>query len=60
MGVPIEPLALLIAVEILPDIIRTMGNVSMDVAATATVAKRSGFEADETHSREDRLLEEGA
>ena len=60
MGVPIEPLALLIAVEILPDIIRTLGNVSMDVAATATVAKRSGFEADETTSREDRLLEEGA
>lgn len=60
MGVPIEPLALLIAVEILPDIIRTLGNVSMDVAATATVAKRSGFEAEETTSREDRLLEEGA
>ena len=39
MGVPIEPLALLIAVEVLPDIIRTMGNVSMDVAATATVAQ---------------------
>jgi Na+/H+-dicarboxylate symporter len=60
MGVPFEPLALLIAVEILPDIIRTMGNVSMDVAATATVAKRSGYQAEETTSREDRLLEEGA
>ncbi len=60
MGLPIEPLALLIAVEVLPDLIRTLGNVSMDVAATATVAKRSGFEADETTSREDRLLEEGA
>lgn len=60
MGVPIEPLALLIAVEVLPDLIRTLGNVSMDVAATATVAKRSGFEEDEATSREDRLLEEGA
>ncbi|HEX8191486.1 MAG TPA: cation:dicarboxylase symporter family transporter, partial [Allosphingosinicella sp.] len=38
MGVPIEPLLLLIAVETLPDIVRTTGNVSMDVAATATVA----------------------
>lgn len=41
MGVPIEPLALLVAVETLPDIMRTMGNVAMDVAATATVAKHS-------------------
>ena len=61
MGVPIEPLALLIAVEILPDIVRTLGNVSMDVAATATVARRSGFEADRRRTaEEDRLLEEGA
>jgi len=60
MGLPIEPLALLIAVEVVPDIVRTMGNVSMDVAATAVVAKRSGFEAGESTSREDRLLEEGA
>jgi len=37
MGVPIEPLALLIAVEILPDIVRTLGNVSMDVAVTTAV-----------------------
>ncbi len=44
----------------LPDLVRTLGNVSMDVAATATVAKRSGFEADDATSREDQLLEEGA
>jgi proton glutamate symport protein len=60
MGLPIEPLALLIAVEVLPDIVRTLGNVSMDVAATVVVAKRSGFEAGESDSREDRLLGEGA
>jgi proton glutamate symport protein len=60
MGLPIEPLALLIAVEVLPDIVRTLGNVSMDVAATATVAKRSGFEGDEAVSEQDKLLEEGA
>jgi Na+/H+-dicarboxylate symporter len=34
MGVPIEPLALLIAVETIPDIFRTVGNVTMDVAVT--------------------------
>ncbi len=37
MGVPIEPLALLLAVETLPDIMRTMGNVSMDVAVTTVI-----------------------
>ncbi|HJQ16228.1 MAG TPA: cation:dicarboxylase symporter family transporter [Allosphingosinicella sp.] len=39
MGVPIEPLALLIAVEVLPDIIRTVGNVTMDVAVTLVAAR---------------------
>nr|WP_255528367.1 cation:dicarboxylase symporter family transporter [Qipengyuania sp. YIM B01966] len=37
MGVPVEPLALLVAVEMLPDIVRTVGNVTQDVAlATAS------------------------
>lgn len=59
MGVPIAPLALLVAVETLPDIMRTLGNVSADVAATAVVAKRAGFE-DEPQTEEDQLLERGA
>jgi len=37
MGVPIEPLALLVAVEMLPDIMRTLGNVSMNVAVASAV-----------------------
>jgi len=37
MGVPVEPLALLVAVEMLPDIMRTIGNVTMDVAVTTAV-----------------------
>lgn len=37
MGVPLEPLALLVAVEMLPDIMRTVGNVTMDVALVAVV-----------------------
>lgn len=40
MGAPVGPLALLVAVEVLPDIIRTLGNVTMDVAVTATVDRR--------------------
>ncbi|CAN5567047.1 dicarboxylate/amino acid:cation symporter [soil metagenome] len=42
MGVPIEPLALLVAVETFPDLFRTLGNVTMDIAVTVTIAARSG------------------
>lgn len=42
MGVPLEPLALLVAVEMIPDLVRTVGNVTMDVAATSAIARRSG------------------
>jgi Na+/H+-dicarboxylate symporter len=41
MGVPVAPLALLIAVEMLPDIVRTVGNATMDVAVAATVDRRT-------------------
>ena len=37
MGVPVAPLGLLVAVEMLPDLMRTLGNVVMDVALTATI-----------------------
>ncbi|MBK7284769.1 MAG: cation:dicarboxylase symporter family transporter [Sphingomonadales bacterium] len=40
MGVPVEPLGLLIAVETFPDIFRTLGNVTMDMVVTATVDER--------------------
>jgi Na+/H+-dicarboxylate symporter len=42
MGVPLEPLALLVAVEMIPDLVRTVGNVTMDVAATITAARGQG------------------
>ncbi|WP_095011849.1 dicarboxylate/amino acid:cation symporter [Tsuneonella mangrovi] len=44
MGVPVAPLALLVAVEMLPDIMRTVGNVTMDVAL-ATAVDRSRQES---------------
>ncbi len=37
LGVPIAPLGLLVAVEMIPDIFRTVGNVTLDVALTAVV-----------------------
>ena len=42
IGVPVEPLALLIAVETIPDIFRTLGNVMHDVAVTGTVSRQTG------------------
>ena len=39
MGLPVEPLAILIAVETFPDIVRTLGNVTMDVAVTGAAAR---------------------
>jgi len=39
MGVPLTPLGLLIAVETIPDIFRTLGNVSSNLALTATVTR---------------------
>src|SRR5204862_1886864 len=60
LGLPIEPLPLLIAVEALPDLMRTLGNVSMDFAATATIAHRSGLGSVDADTEEDVLLKEGA
>ena len=37
LGVPIAPLGLLVAVEMVPDIFRTVGNVTLDVAVTTVV-----------------------
>jgi proton glutamate symport protein len=42
MGIPLEPLALLVAIETFPDIMRTLGNVTMDVAVTGTIARAEG------------------
>jgi Na+/H+-dicarboxylate symporter len=39
MGVPIEALGLFVAVETVPDLFRTVGNVTMDVAVTTGVAR---------------------
>ena len=47
MGLPIEPLALLIAVEVIPDIFRTVSNVTMDVAVTGAVARGTRDEVPE-------------
>ncbi len=41
MGIPIEPLALLVAVEMLPDIMRTVGNVTMNVALASFVNREN-------------------
>jgi len=39
MGLPIAPLGLLLAVDTIPDVFATIGNVSADLAATSIVAR---------------------
>lgn len=42
MGLPTDPLGLLLAVDTIPDAVATVGNVTGDLAATAVVARRTG------------------
>jgi Na+/H+-dicarboxylate symporter len=46
MGVPVAVLPLLLAVELVPDIFRTLGNVTADLAVTAIMSKRLELESD--------------
>ena len=45
MGVPVAALPLLLAVELLPDIFRTLGNVTADLAVTKLIAQRLKLES---------------
>lgn len=45
MGVPIAPLGLLVAIETFPDLVRTLGNVTMDLATTTVLGRTRGAEA---------------
>ncbi|WP_313668701.1 cation:dicarboxylate symporter family transporter [Sandarakinorhabdus sp.] len=40
MGVPIAVLPVLLAVELVPDVFRTLGNVTADLAVTAILGRR--------------------
>jgi Na+/H+-dicarboxylate symporter len=39
MGLPLEPLALLLAVDTIPDVFATVGNVSADLTASSVVSR---------------------
>jgi Na+/H+-dicarboxylate symporter len=52
MGVPPQAYALLIAVEIVPDLFRTVGNVVADISATTIVARRADPVAAPAHAKE--------
>ncbi|HPN80387.1 cation:dicarboxylase symporter family transporter [Dokdonella sp.] len=45
MGLPLEPLGLLLAVDTIPDVFATVGNVSADLTSSAIVGKGHGDEA---------------
>jgi len=44
MGLPIEPLGLLLAVDTIPDVFATVGNVSADLVASSLVARGTRHE----------------
>ncbi|HEX7111799.1 MAG TPA: cation:dicarboxylase symporter family transporter [Mizugakiibacter sp.] len=44
MGVPVGPLGLMLAVDTLPDVFATVGNVTADMAAATVVARRAAEE----------------
>jgi len=52
IGAPITPLGLLVAVETLPDIMRTVGNVTWDLATTIWLSRK----AEAPHSTADETL----
>ena len=63
VGIPVAPLGLLVAVETLPDIFRTLGNAQTDVAvATAVHAQshRGGLPAQDTSAVGQALRNERA
>jgi Na+/H+-dicarboxylate symporter len=41
MGVPVAPLGLMLAVDTLPDVFATLGNVTADLGVTSVVARQS-------------------
>lgn len=44
LHLPVEPLGILLAVDTIPDVFATVGNVTADLTATSVVAKRSPAE----------------
>jgi len=48
MGLPIEPLGVLLAVDTIPDVFCTIGNTTGDMTATSIVARHSGPQADDS------------
>jgi Na+/H+-dicarboxylate symporter len=54
IGAPTVPLGLLVAVETMPDIVRTLGNVMWDIATTVTLARGERTPTDEA----DMILED--
>ncbi|MEO8367550.1 MAG: dicarboxylate/amino acid:cation symporter [Pseudoxanthomonas sp.] len=48
MGLPIAPLGLLLAVDTIPDVFATVGNVTADLTATSIVSRQAGKDASST------------
>jgi Na+/H+-dicarboxylate symporter len=50
LGLPIDLLPILLAVEVVPDIFRTLGNVTGDMAVTTILAREKASEVEPTQA----------
>lgn len=50
MGLPVEPLGLLLALDTIPDVFATVGNVTADLTATSVVARGPGTQPGTTQA----------
>ncbi len=57
IGAPTAPLGLLVAVETLPDIMRTLGNVMWDLATTLTLARGEQMPGDEADTLVEHMID---
>ena len=48
MGLPVEPMGILLAVDTIPDVFATLGNVTADLTATSVVARGEPSDATES------------
>jgi Na+/H+-dicarboxylate symporter len=55
MGLPLDPLGLLLAVDTIPDVFRTVGNVTADLTVTSIVAVQDTKIAEENSAQDVRL-----
>ena len=56
MGLPVEPLGVLLALDTIPDVFATVGNVTADLTATSLVARPHAAQPGDVPDNAGRVL----